>query len=332
MTMSPPGQDSPRWRRRLTASWRAVKREVRDALELFLIPATAVVLPWPVAYRLFRLVVERTPLYGRYMPTCLRNAERFLGPLSTEARDDFVCKQKMLRLLDQADYWLIRFRPAKASAITQVEEGGEWLDSSGFLALCNHWGAGFLGIHHLREQGHTPLILYREAPLPMREYGLLNALYIRLRRRQYHRLSGGHALPLKPEESRAAGTRRLLKSQNHPLLMADAPGRVASDEAGENFRLKMGHSRWRYPVEAGFTRLITRHGRDFVEFSVAFDYASGQRLLRLRPGRGHGQSRQALLQRFQDSLNQRLAEDPAQWQFWHVADTLLQPQDENTAP
>jgi len=65
---------------------------------------------------------------------------------------------------------------------------------------------------------------------------------------------------------------------------------------------------------------------------VAFDYPSGQRRLRLRPGLGRDQNRQALLRRFQDSLNQRLAEDPAQWQFWHVADTLLQAEKENPAP
>ncbi len=284
-----------------------------------------------MAYRFFRLVVERTPLYAHKLSQRLSNVQNFLGPLSAQARDDFVHKQKMLRLLDQVDYWLIRFRPAKASAITQVEKNGNWLDSPDFMALCNHWGAGFLGIHHLREHGYTPLIVFLETPLFRRQIGVLNTTYQRMRRRHYHQLSGGSALTIKPDESRSSGLRRLLKNHNHPLMMTDSP-RHTKRSGGDSLSLKMGQSRWRYPVEAGFTRLITRHGREFVEFSVAFDYASGQRLLRLRPGRGHGQSRQALLQRFQDSLNQRLAEDPAQWQFWHVADTLLHPENENTVP
>jgi len=314
-----------RWQQRLSRPWQRLKKEGRDFLELFLVPSVAVWLPWPTAYRLFRWVVENTSLYSRQMPRCLVNARHFLGEFDETG---FAQRQKMLRLLDQADFWLIRFRPAKAMAITQVENGGHWLGSPGFLALCNHWGAGFLGIHHLKQQGHTPLIVFLETPLSVRQHGLCHVLAQTSRRRYYHRLSGGQALTVKPGESRAAGTRRLLTTSKSPLLMVDTP----SSKSINSLNLRVGDKTWCYPADTGYIRLITKRGRDFVEFSVAFDYPSGQRRLRLRPGLGRDQNRQALLRRFQDSLNQRLAEDPAQWQFWHVADTLLQAEKENPAP
>jgi hypothetical protein len=317
MTQAHAAQTTPAgWLRRLGAPWRALKRELRDVLELFVVPSTAAWLPWPVAYRFFRWVVENTRLYGRDMPVCLRNARQFMGEFDETG---FVRRQKMLRLLDQADYWLIRFRPRKATAITGREGDGRWPEKPGSLALCNHWGAGFLGIHDLRQHGKTPLIVFIVAPLSVRQQGLVNVLHQKMRRRHYHQLSGGRALTLTPGQSRHADTRRLLQTSHYPLLMVDTPKAKTADA----FTVHIGGKTWRYPVDAGFTRLITKRGRDYTFFSVAFDYTSGRRTLRLIDNRQR--SHQALLRQFENELNRRLAEDPGQWQFWHVADHILKP-------
>ena len=303
----------------LIKPWHLFKREVRSILEMFVVPPVCVFTPWPAAFRFYRFIVEKTPLYTEGIPECLANARCYLGEFDEL---DFVRRQKMLRLLDHADYWLIRFRPKTAWAVTRVENGADWPQEQGFLALCHHWGAGFLGIHHLRKEGRTPLIVFLEQPFSVRQMGLVSVLYQKMRERYYHRLSGGRGLVICPEDP-SAGTRRLLQRHKCPVIMVDTPARQRHGENTACFRLKFGAREFDYPIDSGFVRLITKRGLAYTVFSVAFDYASGTRSLRL-DGNDHN-DRQALLDQFERLLNQRLAEDPAQWQFWLVANRVLKP-------
>jgi len=314
-----------RWQQRLSRPWQRLKKEGCDFLELFLVPSVAVWLPWPTAYRFFRLVIERTPLYSGDIPKCLANARRFLGNFEEAG---FVQRQKMLRLLDHVDYWLIRFRPAKAIALVQHEKGnGHWPEKPGSLILSHHWGASILGLLDLSRQGKTPLIVYLKNPLSIRQQGLLKVLNVKMRHRLFHRISGGQALRVLPEGRQMKARHHLMQTKKYPLIMVDRP---KNKDAVDCLFLHLGGKKWRYPVNTGFVRLITEHKRSYALFSLSFDYESGRRSLRLIDENLRNPVQ--LLQQCEDNLNQRLAEDPAQWQFWHVADTLLQAEKENPAP
>ena len=58
----------------MSGAWNRLRTELRDLLELVLLPGLAAVLPWPLCYRLFRRLARWDGLYREASHAALAQA------------------------------------------------------------------------------------------------------------------------------------------------------------------------------------------------------------------------------------------------------------------
>ncbi len=279
-----------------------MREQLRDALQLFVVPCLAACLPWSLGFRLLARVAQAQWTFPRETENALA-AARSLGPIPDEAQ--WRTRHRLLRLVDHADLYLSLLRSDRWLA-RHVTVEGRWPDRGPYLAAFFHWGAGMWALRHLRHCGQSATFLsiyfdrliYRA--IPVRYW------YARLRAWETGRAAGS---PLIYTGNAPAEMRRLYRQGKNVTAAIDVP---------------LAQTRSRLPAKlfgreamlpSGVIRIALRMNIPIVVFSVALDYETGHRHLRITPPLGVAGEAE-LAQEFARQLEELVASDSPGWQMW----------------
>jgi phosphatidylinositol dimannoside acyltransferase len=124
--------------------------EVRDLVELVLVPALAAILPWPVAFRLFRRLARWQVLYRHPGRQAMAQAQErgWVADAGPWLRD-----RKLTTMVDHADHYLARTRSDRWLDRHLVVDGQWPPPGQPCILLTFHWGAGMWGLRSAARAG-----------------------------------------------------------------------------------------------------------------------------------------------------------------------------------
>lgn len=127
-----------------------LRHELRDLVEVVLLPALAAVLPWSIAFALFKRLARWPLLYRAPSRRALAEAQRRGWAADPAA---WIQDRKLTTLVDHADHYLARTRSDRwLRRYLDVE--GEWpAPGQAAIALTFHWGAGMWGLRSAARSG-----------------------------------------------------------------------------------------------------------------------------------------------------------------------------------
>jgi len=289
---------------------RRLKTEVRDLLELVLLPGLAAVLPWPLCFALFRRLARWRWLYWAGCERALSHASA-RGVVDDPARWHWM--RRLVTLVDHADYYLSRTR-GDGWLARHVTREGAWPPPGGAAILCTfHWGAGMWGLRSAASAGLRAHALV--APLNPAAFAGRTVLgwYARARTAEVTRVLGQEALDA---SSLLRPVIRALRTGEQVLAVVDVPADQAA--ASEPVTLKGMPAR----VPRGLLRLAVDQGVPVTVYLTGFDPRTGRRWVRVAPLGVH-KNVPALTRAVFAHLETALAEDPAAWHFWGEAERFF---------
>lgn len=286
-----------------------MKENLRDILQLFVLPFIAALLPWAWGFRFLRLIAGAAWIFPTESQQALDGAKS-LGSLTEEEK--WLARHRLVRLVDHADLYLSLLRTNRWLKQNVVVEG-EWPHRGPFLAAFFHWGAGLWGLRHLKQAGHNAAFLsiyfdretFRHAPV--------RYWYARLRARETARSAG---CPIIYTGNAPTEMRRLYRDGRNVTAALDVP--LAQTRGTLPVKL-FGREAW-FPK--GVIRLAQRMQIPIVVFSVSLDYNTGRRRLMISPTI-LGQSDGELASRFASQLEGLIASDPTAWHMWAHVQTFF---------
>ena len=289
--------------------WRA---ELRDLVELFLLPGLAAVLPWSACFRVFRLLSRWSFPYRAQCQQALNEA-RARGWVTDETR--FLMERRLVTLIDHADYYLARTRSDRWMRRHLAVEG-EWPDGTMPQVLCTfHWGAGMWGLRHARRSG-------------MRAHALVAAVQPEHYRGRWlcHRYTlmrnaaVANALGFRPLDVSASlrPALKALRSGEQVLAAVDVP----ADQVSASRAIEFLDVRARVP--RGLLRVAADGALPVTVFLTGIDLRSGKRFLRIRPLGAVGDV-DRLIDTVFAHLDAAVREEPVAWHFWAVAERFFEP-------
>lgn len=280
-----------------------MRRELRDALELVLIPGLAVVLPWRLCFWLFKMLAHWNWLYRQACDADWQQA--YLKGMAPN-RETWLWQRRLLQIVDHADHYLFRTRSDKWLR-RHVHVQGDWreLGEPGFL-FTFHWGAGMWGLRHACKAGLKVHALAAPANGAAFEGRWVLRRYAQARLRSVEMVLE-QPLILVPKGLRQL--RQITKSQDQVLALLDVPqddkaiGQVLT-MLGEQVQLSLA-----MPEMAGHQQ------RPVAVYATGMDWDSGQRYLQitvLPPGLSALQLSEAMVR----YLEKLICNEPAAWHLW----------------
>lgn len=287
-------------------------RSPRRALAHWLLPALATVLPWPASFRLYRAVAGRSWPFRGETEAAWASASRYLA-LGDGA--DWRRAHRLVRLVDQADYYLSRTR-GDGWLDRHVVTRGAWPDRGvPFLALGYHWGVGLWALRSLRRAGHGAAFL--SAEVDARQLGIGGVALRQARRRMRELERAGGRAPIYLGGASAA-MQSVFAQGDVVVALIDVPPRA--DQITVPVTLLGRAAR----LPDGLLRLALRERVPLVPFAMGVDPDSGVRRLDIgapiavddvaAAARAVAAELDALLQR-----------DSAAWHLWTQADSFFDP-------
>lgn len=288
-----------------------LRGEIRDLLELVLVPGLAAILPWHWCYRVFRLLSRWQWLYwAEGIANCQRAGEYGW------ADDNAGCRRKwrLMSMVDQADFYLAMSR-SNAWMRRHMEVRGEWPAPGSPAILCTfHWGAGMWALRHLGASGlraHALVGPQRPEMFPGRR---LRYEYFRIRNQAVRRALNTELLDI------TGSLRPILKALRAGEQVAaavDVPIYLSSANQAIDF---LGF-RARFP--RGLFRLAVDQRIPVTIFINGFDFDTGHRFLRLHP-LGVESDVDRLMARVYAYLEDLIREEPAAWHFWRLSESIFE--------
>lgn len=279
--------------------------EWRLRLQLSWLPRCFAALPWPLAFRLIKLVARLRFLYRENVEPATQAAAN-AGFAPDRAR--FAYEQRVYRLVDHTDLYLSR-KLGPAYVARFVDRVGAWPDGSKpFLAVTCHWGAGMFALWTLAEAGRATACL----AAPLNEDSVKGSptllAYGRARLGEVVRICGA------PIVSTGEGLRPLLGAIDggiNLLALVDVP----TDAIGGGMRVTMLDRTAMLP--SGLAKFARRFEVPVVFFTCELDFATGRRLVRIADAFMVGDD--LGMQRIADGIDAAIRRQPAAWSFWQIA-------------
>lgn len=288
-----------------------LKTELRDLLELVLLPGLAALLPWGLCFALFKRMARWPWLYREATESALREAK--LRGWGGDDERHWLWERKLFTLVDHADHYLGLFRTDRWMQ-KHMDVRGAWPQAHGALLLATfHWGAGYWGLRHAAARGLRPHALVASLNALAYEGRTVLTHYARARNRNVQNTLKAALIDTK------RGLRTLVKAvRNHEPLLAvlDVP---ADDNSAAFITRILG-------MEAAFAqgvlRLAVEHQLPTVVYITGLDVNTGRRLLVIEPsvdpkdvatfgGYAFG---------YVDKL---ILSDAPAWHFWHIAPRIF---------
>lgn len=292
-----------------------IYREIRDLILLYLLPMIALILPWAISFQIFKWVSKYLPIYHRALEGNYSHASQYYPDLIEKI---FNQNQRLLLLVDNADFWLCRFRPTKMLSLIRAAKANQsWPTAQGYIALGLHWGTGFPALIGISESGPAPKFVFSDPDFLFNQQGLLETAYKNIRRNWFHRIARGQAIVA--GKGTAFKEIELATKQKHvPVILYDAP---QHDKSGtEVYKLK--NKQFTYQIASGFVKIITSTQVPYVLFSYKLDVNTGFRQPNITKLK-FVDSTENLIKDLSVFFFENLDSDPSLWHFWKQSPHIL---------
>lgn len=283
---------------------RGLRANLRDAVELFILPGCVAMLPARVGFALAQYLAGQAWLYREAAHRALAIAAHWQPIADPHA---WLARHRLMRLRDHSDLFLWLWR-RKSWFRERVVVEGAWPTTLPFIAITFHWGNGHWGLHSLRtatggfagvaaaprrEQFPGRPVLYRYAALRTRATAEILGLGLAFRgaaaRDLVAALRGGVSIcglfdvPAHGEE----------KVVDVPIL-------------GQTIKMPRG-----------FVRLAVLHKLPIVTFACEPDAAGGGAKVTVDPPQWFS-TQEAAAQYLGERLSSLISREPAYWHHWHM--------------
>lgn len=284
-----------------------LRNEGRDLLELVVAPGLAAVLPWPMAFRIFRWLCKYDLFYRDDCNEALAQA-RARGWVRTDPAA-WLQARRLVTLVDHADFYLARTRSDRWMA-RHLLVLGDWPDPAQPAILCTfHWGAGMWGLRHAGSRGlHAHAMIAAHSPETFRGR--------RVRYWYFGRRIGAVAAALRRSPIEVASSLRpilqALRAGEPVVAAVDVPSdQVAGSESIDFLGL-------RARVPRGLLRVAADSKVPVTVFLTGIRLRDGKRTLHIHrlPPR---EDVEALMVEVFALLQQAIENEPEAWHFWQVA-------------
>lgn len=279
-----------------------LRLELRSLVEHWLLPGLAIVLPWPLAYRLLRRLARYPGLYEEEWRPALAQARQFVA-IDDEA--DWAWRYRTTRLVDHADYWLSRTRSARW--LRRHVDGATTFPGADAAAVgvFFHWCAGLWSIRALHAAGARAAVLAGRFSTRSMGGARLGFLYGHVRLKELAR-AGGRPLIYAP------GTvKRALSDLAAGQWVVGTPDVPPSETALAQPVTLFERPAW---FAEGLLLIARRAQVPVVVFTIALDFDSGRRELRVAGPFDAGDPQ--LLQRIADYWQALLREKSWGFTLW----------------
>lgn len=119
-----------------------LRHELRDLVELVLVPGLAALLPWSMAFALFKRLAQWQLLFRHPSRRAVAEAQKRGWVADPGA---WLLDRKLTALVDHADHYLARTRSDHWME-RHLEVSGQWPRADqASIVLTFHWGAGMWG-------------------------------------------------------------------------------------------------------------------------------------------------------------------------------------------
>jgi hypothetical protein len=288
---------------------RRLRDELRDLVEVVLLPGLAAVLPWPIAFRIYRRLAATRWLYRDASERALGEAAR-LGWVADPA--EWLRKRKLTTLVDHADHYLSRTR-GDGWLSRHVDTEGEWPAGQAGLGLTFHWGAGMWGLRHAAAHGMKAHMLVASVDKAhfagrsiLHRYIVARTRSIALAlRRPYIDVSADMRLVLKA-----------LRGDEQVFAVIDVPAdQVSTSQAVQVMGLPA-----RLPT--ALLRLAVDKQVPVFVYVTGFRIEDGQRFVRIRQ-LGVPADLDTLVREVEAELDRTIQQDAPAWHFWSEAERFF---------
>lgn len=287
--------------------------ELRQLWELVLIPFTAVLLPWPLAFRWFSWLTRFALLYRPQTLTALAAAQ---GVMAVPDPDRWQHHFRLMQLIDHSDLYLCHWRSDRWLARYIMAQGDPWpADGKPFLGVTFHWGAGLWVFRHLRQHGVKAAWLFRSNDSSGPPAQRLQAWYRRRRVAEVERGGDSAAIPTGGAIRRLQET---LESGRSVVALIDVP------PAGPDRSLPVALLDRPAYLPRGLIRFAVANRIPVVGFIMGLDWRTGRRILMIRRNLPN-QHEQALAGAIAQLLSEAITTDSAQWHFWPLIKAFFAP-------
>lgn len=292
-----------------------VRVQVRDALELVLLPGLAALLPWPFCFRAFRFIAARSPwLYRDTCERALREAHA-RGHVPDAHQGQWLLRRRLLTLVDHADLYLAETRSGRWME-RHLQVQGVWPTPSTAGIFCTfHWGAGMWGLKHAGAQGmHAHALV---AALEGTQFAGRPILhwYARRRTRMVAKALQGPTLDV---SASLAPVLRALRNGEQVMAAIDVP----SDQVAASIPVQLLGIQTHVPK--GLMRIAIEKGVPVTVYLTGLDFTTGQRFMKIA-ALGVHENIDTLAQAIFGHLDEAIATDSAAWHFWSEAPRFFGP-------
>lgn len=288
-----------------------LRTELRDLLELVLLPGLAAILPWRWCFPVFQRLARLRCLYREPCEAALSQARSRGWAGENEAH--WIWVRRLVTLVDHADHYLGLWR-SDAWMRKHLQVQGAWPTSEqGVLLLTFHWGAGYWGLRHAAAHGLRPHALVATLGSQAYRGRTVMSWYARSRNAHVARTLGSPTIDV------AQQLKQVIKAlrDKQPLLgVVDVP----ADEAKAGMRVEILGLQARVP--RGLFRLAVDQKVPVLIYITGLDTRTGTRFLRIKPLGVYMTVEELAIQVF-DELEKIIAEDAPAWHFWGIAERIF---------
>lgn len=283
-----------------------LRTELRDLVELFLVPGLAVFLPWGLAFKAFKLVSHCGFMYQQAVDTACVQAH-FYSTIQDEKR--WKATRRLITLVDHADLFLVQTR-TKHWLARHMDVRGTWPepDQSAML-LTFHWGAGMWVLPHMRSCDLNVHALV--APVSGTQFKGRSVLraYAQIRTRRVAHELGRETLDVSASLRPAL---ILLRKKEQLLAVVDVP----VDQVSSSHEIVLLGAQARVP--RALFRLAVEQQVPISVFVIGLDPHTGRRFLRIDSLGVRGNIEELIADVF-ERLESSMQLNPAAWHFWGEA-------------
>lgn len=292
-----------------------LRQELKDLLELVVLPGMAAVLPWPVCFNLFKRFARWHWLYRAQADAGAYQAAQLGFAADQEA---WKAERRLVTLVDHADLYLALTRSNRWMH-RHLRVSGEWPAPDKAALLCTfHWGAGMWGLIHAASHGIHPHALVASVQGSAFAGRFVLGHYARQRTAKVAKVLGQPTLDVTQSLRPVV---RTLNQGGQILAAVDVP----PDEAAAAEIVSLLNRQIRVPK--ALLRTASEKQTPVYVYVTGFDLTTGQRSLQITPMPHHGDST-ALARDVFALLDTAIAAQPSLWHFWSELPRFWAPQTE----
>lgn len=295
---------------------RRLQNELRDLLELVLVPGLAAILPWRFCFRVLKFLSRFEFLYkdSCAQPYAFARAHGWFQNLGLWQRH-----RRLVMMVDHADFYLVRFRSLRWMN-RHMDVDGSWPlpDAAGML-YSFHWGCGMWALWHAGAAGLHPHPLVAPLRREMFPGRWVRFHYFRARNRAVQDALGRApfdiSVSLRP-------MLKALRAKEQVIALLDVPPNQVSSSQPVPFLGGCAH------MPAGLLRVAVEQGLPVTLYANGFRLSDGHRFLRIMR-LGVYTDLDALSRKVFGYLEDLIREEPVLWYYCEGASLFFQPAGED---